>query len=33
MIGVNYHGVLSVECGTEQQAADSLKHLRDVLET
>ena len=28
---VNYRGVLSVECGTELQAADSLKHLQAVL--
>ena len=28
---VDYDGVLSVECGTEQQAADSLKHLQAVL--
>ena len=28
---VHYQGVLSVECGTVQQAADSLKHLRTVL--
>jgi sugar phosphate isomerase/epimerase len=27
----NYHGVLSVECGTEQQAARSLAHLNAVL--
>jgi len=26
-----YHGVLSVECGTPQQAADSLSHLKAVL--
>lgn len=26
-----YNGVLSVECGTPQQAADSLKHLDTVL--
>lgn len=26
-----YHGVLSVECGTPQQAADSLSHLDAVL--
>jgi len=26
-----YHGVLSVECGTVDQAARSLAHLRDVL--
>jgi hypothetical protein len=30
---VDYHGVLSVECGTEQQAADSVKHLQAVLAT
>jgi sugar phosphate isomerase/epimerase len=28
---VNYCGVLSAECGTESQAADSLKHLKAVL--
>jgi sugar phosphate isomerase/epimerase len=28
---IDYHGVISVECGTEQQAADSLKHLQTVL--
>jgi len=28
---VNYDGALSAECGTEQQAADSLKHLQEVL--
>jgi sugar phosphate isomerase/epimerase len=28
---VNYRGVVSVECGTESQAADSLKHLQAVL--
>ena len=28
---VNYQGVLSVECGTEEQAAASLQHLRTVL--
>ncbi len=28
---VDYHGVLSAECGTECQAADSLKHLQAVL--
>ena len=28
---VNYQGVLSAECGTESQAADSLKHLQAVL--
>lgn len=28
---VGYQGVLSVECGTEQQAVDSLKHLQAVL--
>ena len=28
---VDYQGALSVECGTEEQAADSLKHLQDVL--
>lgn len=28
---VDYDGVLSVECGTEEQAADSLKHLQAVL--
>lgn len=28
---VGYRGVLSVECGTEEQAADSLKHLQCVL--
>ncbi|MBL8217666.1 MAG: sugar phosphate isomerase/epimerase [Bryobacterales bacterium] len=27
-----YHGVLSVECGTPQQAADSLHHLGTVLQ-
>lgn len=26
-----YHGVLSVECGTSQQAADSLSHLNTIL--
>jgi sugar phosphate isomerase/epimerase len=26
-----FHGVLSVECGTPKQAADSLKHLTEVL--
>lgn len=29
---VDFQGVLSVECGSEEQAADSLKHLRGVLE-
>jgi sugar phosphate isomerase/epimerase len=28
----NWNGVLSVECGTSQQAADSLKHLVDSLQ-
>ena len=28
---VDYQGVLSVECGTEQQAVDSLAHLNAVL--
>lgn len=28
---VDYRGALSVECGTEPQAADSLKHLQSVL--
>jgi sugar phosphate isomerase/epimerase len=28
---VNFHGVLSIECGTEQQAARSLAHLNTVL--
>ncbi len=28
---VNYRGVLSAECGSESQAADSLKHLQSVL--
>jgi sugar phosphate isomerase/epimerase len=28
---VDFHGVLSVECGTEQQAADSLRHLQGVV--
>jgi len=28
---VDFQGVLSVECGTEQQAADSLRHLQGVL--
>ncbi len=27
----NFHGVLSVECGTEQQAARSLAHLKGLL--
>jgi len=30
--GANFNGVLSVECGTEQQAARSLLHLMQVLE-
>ena len=29
--GANYSGVLSVECGTEQQAARSLAHLSGLL--
>ena len=29
----NWNGVLSVECGTSQQAADSLAHLDGVLST
>lgn len=29
--GVNYDGVLSVECGTVPQAARSIEHLRQVL--
>ncbi len=29
----NWNGVLSVECGTPQQAADSLAHLKGVLAT
>jgi sugar phosphate isomerase/epimerase len=29
--GANYNGVLSVECGTEQQAARSLAHLNGLL--
>jgi sugar phosphate isomerase/epimerase len=29
--GANFHGVLSVECGTEQQAARSLAHLNGLL--
>jgi sugar phosphate isomerase/epimerase len=29
--GANWSGVLSVECGTAAQAADSLTHLRGVL--
>jgi sugar phosphate isomerase/epimerase len=29
--GANWNGVLSVECGTAAQAADSLTHLRGVL--
>jgi len=29
----NFNGVLSVECGTEPQAARSLNHLNNVLET
>jgi inosose dehydratase len=29
--GANFNGVLSVECGTEQQAARSLAHLNQVL--
>ena len=28
---VNYQGILSVECGTEEQADRSLKHLRPLL--
>jgi len=28
---VNYQGILSVECGTEEQAERSLKHLRPLL--
>jgi len=28
---VNYHGVLSADCGMEAQAVDSLKHLQAVL--
>ncbi len=28
----NYHGVLSVECGTEQQAARSLTYLNSLVE-
>lgn len=31
--GANFSGVLSVECGTEQQAARSLAHLNQVLAT
>jgi len=27
----NYHGVLSVECGTVEQAARSITHLKGVL--
>ncbi|MGQ0637099.1 MAG: sugar phosphate isomerase/epimerase family protein [Planctomycetaceae bacterium] len=29
--GARYEGVLSVECGTQAQAASSLKHLRPLL--
>jgi sugar phosphate isomerase/epimerase len=28
----NYHGVLSVECGTPEQAERSLRHLNTILE-
>jgi sugar phosphate isomerase/epimerase len=28
---VGYQGAISVECGTEDQAAESLKHLQAVL--
>jgi sugar phosphate isomerase/epimerase len=29
--GARYEGVLSVECGTQAQAASSLKHLRPLV--
>jgi len=29
--GANFNGVLSVECGTEQQAVRSLAHLSELL--
>ena len=29
----NWDGILSVECGTPQQAAESLKHLSAILKT